>query len=135
MFYLHTEVQGLPVGKKWIVFVSHSTADKVWARERVVVPLRDPPYKKKVAASYHFMPDPSKYDDSGILKDMEKSCVIIIGLSNSYLNSGRWVLFVTPIPIVAATCRYPHSHTHTHTKKCNTHMHAQAHTHMHVHTH
>ena len=36
-------------GKEWDVFVSHSTGDKPWARERIIIPLRNPPISLKVS--------------------------------------------------------------------------------------
>lgn len=44
----------------------------------------------KVRACYEFMPDPSRYEDNDILAYMRFSCVIIVGISPSYLHSNRW---------------------------------------------
>ena len=41
--------------KEWDLFVSHSTVDKPWAREKVIVPLRNrsPPLKVCVCVCVH----------------------------------------------------------------------------------
>ena len=72
-----------------MVFVSHSTSDHLWVRGNIVVPLRE--LKIPVAASYHFMPDASRYDDKAIHGAMADSCMVLIALSPGYLNSGRSV--------------------------------------------
>ena len=75
----------LPIGKRYHIFVTHSTSDQQWA-EDVVAPLCG---KWKVKACYQCMPDPSCYDDRGIKECMKQSCVILIGLSQNYLHSSR----------------------------------------------
>lgn len=80
----------LPVSKEWHLFVSHSTGDKDQVRENVIVPMREK-HHFKVKACYHCMPDPRRYDDKVIHKDMNNSCIVMIGLSQSYLASPRYV--------------------------------------------
>ena len=82
----------LPAGKEWHLFVSHSTADKDLVRENILVPLRDQ-YHFKVKACYHCMPDPGRYDDKVIHRDIKNSCAVMIGLSPPYLASTRYILF------------------------------------------
>ncbi len=82
----------LPPGKKFHVFVSHSTGDQQWVREAVVVPLREPPHGLQVAACYHFMPNNSRYNDRAIRSSMAESCVVLVGLSPAYLHSQRCAL-------------------------------------------
>ena len=84
----HTGSTGLPWGRKWLVFLSHSTSDKPWVRQHLLVPLRDT-MGTPVTASYHYMPDPSRYDDKAIQKNMTNSCLIVIALSPSYVSSER----------------------------------------------
>ena len=83
----------LPAGKEWHLFVSHSTADKDLVRESVVLPMREQ-HHFKVKACYHCMPDPRRYDDKEIHKDMKESCVVMIGLSPPYLASGRYIYII-----------------------------------------
>lgn len=83
----------LPAGKEWHLFVSHSTADKDLVRENVVVPMREQ-HHFKVKACYHCMPDPGRYDDKVIHKDMNHSCTIMIALSPPYLASPRYILWI-----------------------------------------
>ena len=78
----------LPPGKKYHVFVSHSTGDQQWARNSIIVPLRDT-HGLQVKACYHFMPDTSRYDDRAIQNGMRESCVVCIGLTPGYLSSPR----------------------------------------------
>ena len=87
MFYLHTGV--LPPRKKFHLFVSHSTSDKDFVREAVIVPLRDK-HKLEVLACYHCMPDANHFDDKTINKAMNESCVILVGISTAYVNSQRY---------------------------------------------
>ena len=97
-FFHHLVSPPLPPGKKWHVFVSHSTADKQWARESVIVPLRSPPHNFQVAACYNFMPDITRYNDSDIHSSLRQSCVILIGISPAYLGSQRWVRLISIRP-------------------------------------
>ena len=80
----------LPAGKEWHLFVSHSTADKDLVRQNILLPMREQ-YYFKVRACYHCMPDPGRYDDKVIHKNMKDSCVVMIGLSPPYLASPRYV--------------------------------------------
>jgi mRNA (guanine-N7-)-methyltransferase len=82
-------VQGFSGEKEWDLFVSHSTVDKPWAREKVIVPLRNRSPPLKIHACYHYMPDTTRYDDRKISSMMRKSSVIMIGLSPAYLSSQR----------------------------------------------
>lgn len=79
----------LPPRMKYHVFVSHSTGDRQWARESIVVPLREPPHNLQVTACYHFMPDSRLYNDRAIRSCMADSCVVLVGLSPAYINSQR----------------------------------------------
>ena len=48
--------------------------------------------KWRVKASYHgFDSDHDRYDNVRILQVMDRSCVVIIGISPSYVRSQRWV--------------------------------------------
>ena len=47
--FVQLACEGASRGKEWDVFVSHSTGDKPWAREKVIVPLRNPPLSLKVS--------------------------------------------------------------------------------------
>ena len=78
----------LPGGKCWHIFISHSTSDQQWVRESLVVPLKNLP-NRKVTACYHFMPDSSCYNNGQIRTAMRESCVIIISLSQKYIESSR----------------------------------------------
>ena len=78
----------LPGGKCWHIFISHSTSDQQWVHKSLIMPLKNEP-ERKVTASYHFMPDSSCYDDDKIQKAMRESCVIIISLSQKYIDSSR----------------------------------------------
>lgn len=77
----------LPQGKKWHIFISHSTSDQPLIRQSLVVPLRD--MGRMVTACYHYMPDSSRYNDKDILDAMEESCFILICISPAYVSSGR----------------------------------------------
>lgn len=79
----------LPHSKKWHLFVSHSTSSQDWAREEIVARLSGPPHHMQVAACYQSMPDSSRYDDKEIYARIRESCVLLIGLTPSYLKSGR----------------------------------------------
>lgn len=81
----------LPPGKNWHLFVSHSTSSQDWASAKIVAQLRGPPHHMKVAACYESMPDSSRYDDKEIQSRMRESCVVLIALTQSYLNSQRLV--------------------------------------------
>ena len=76
----------LPTGKRYHLFVTHSTSDQQWARDCIVSRLSG---SWKVKACYQLMPDQSRYDDAGIKDAMRQSCVILIGLSPAYIRSGR----------------------------------------------
>lgn len=78
---------GLPSGKKFHVFVSHSTSDQPWVRLSLLVPLRN--HSLTVTASYHFMPNASCYNDQKIYATIRESSVVVVGLSRSYLTSQR----------------------------------------------
>lgn len=78
----------LPGGKCWHIFISHSTFDQQWVHESLIIPLKSE-LNRKVTACYHFMPDSSCYDDEQIRRAMRESCVIIISLSQKYINSSR----------------------------------------------
>ena len=80
----------LPAGKEWHLFVSHSTADKDLVRGHIVVPMREQ-YCFKVKACYHCMPDPKRYDDKAIQRDMNQSCIVMIALSPPYIASPRYI--------------------------------------------
>ena len=71
------------------VFVTHSTSDRQWVRETIIIPLRDPPDRKNTFASYHFMPDETRYNDTEILAIMKDSYVVLVALSDSYIRSKR----------------------------------------------
>jgi len=78
----------LPPGKKFHLFVSHSTSDRNSVREGVIVPLRNK--QREVLASYHCMPDPNRFDDKAIIKAMTESCVVMVCISGAYLSSQRY---------------------------------------------
>ncbi len=88
MLYLSPASSSLPSGKRYHLFVSHSTSDQQWARDSVVSRLSG---SWKVKACYHLMPDESCYDNADIKDCMKQSCVILIGLSPAYLHSGRYI--------------------------------------------
>ena len=79
----------LPADKEWHLFVSHSTADKDLVRESIVVPMREK-YHFKIKACYHCMPDPGRYDDKAIYRDIGQSCIVMIALSPPYVSSLRY---------------------------------------------
>lgn len=78
----------LPPGKKFHLFVSHSTSDKDFVREGVIVPLRNK--HREVLACYHCMPDANCFDDKLINKAMTESCAVMVCISGAYLNSQRY---------------------------------------------
>ena len=79
----------LPPGKKFHLFVSHSTSDVELAREAVVRPLRNK-HNLKALACYHCMPDAHHFNDHHISQAMTESCVIVVGISEPYLSSNRY---------------------------------------------
>ena len=79
----------VPEGRRCHVFISHSTSDRFWAEKTVLEPLSK---TWKVRASFQSMPDSSRYDNARIMDDMRCSCVVIIGLSPAYEQSGRFVI-------------------------------------------
>ena len=80
----------LPPGRNHHVFVSHSTGDQAVVKNRIVVPLREM-QGLKVVACYHCMEQSSQYNDKYIQRAMRESCVVVVGLSPSYLESQRCV--------------------------------------------
>ena len=80
-------LRALPRGKKCHVFISHSTADQAWVERSLVIPLENQSFA--VSASYRFMPDASRYDDSKIQATIRESFVVVIGLSPHYVTSQR----------------------------------------------
>lgn len=87
LYYCSAGIATLPSGKRYHVFVTHSTKDQHWAEKNVVLPLSQ---SWKVKACYQLMPNASHYDDASIKEFMKQSCVILIGLSNAYISSSRW---------------------------------------------
>lgn len=77
----------LPPGKKLHVFLSHSTGDQNAVKGSIVVPLRET-YHMQVIACYHCMED-KQYNDKHIQRAMAESCVVVVALSPSYLDSQR----------------------------------------------
>ena len=90
---LFHEVSGtqLPPEKKHHVFLSHSTGDQAAVKNSIVVPLREC-RGIKVVACYHCMEHGLQYNDKFIERAMSESCVIVVGLSPSYLESQRSVM-------------------------------------------
>ncbi len=80
---------GLPGGRQFVVFISHSTGDQAWVRNTLLLPLRE--LQIPAVASYHFMSNHGDYDNVMIRKAMTDSCMVIIALSPSYLPSSRCV--------------------------------------------
>lgn len=77
----------LPPGKKLHVFLSHSTGDQNSVKGNIVVPLRET-HHMQVIACYHCMED-KQYNDKHIQQAMGESCVVVVALSPSYLDSQR----------------------------------------------
>ena len=77
----------LPINKRHHVFVSHSTGDQLAVKVGVVVPLRDI-HKMQVVACYHCMEN-KQYNDKHISRAMTESCVVVLAISPSYLDSQR----------------------------------------------
>ena len=77
----------LPAGKRLHVFLSHSTGDQLAVKRSVVVPLRDV-HKMQVVACYHCM-EGQQYNDKHIERAMTESCVVVVALSPTYLESQR----------------------------------------------
>ena len=80
----------LPPGRKHHVFVSHSTGDQAVVKNAIVVSLREV-QGMKVVACYHCMEKGSQYNDKHIQRAMAESCVVVVGLSPSYLDSQRYI--------------------------------------------
>ena len=80
----------LPPGRKHHVFVSHSTGDQAVVKNGIVVSLREA-QGMKVVACYHCMEKGSQYNDKHIQRAMAESCVVVVGLSPSYLDSQRYI--------------------------------------------
>lgn len=77
-----------PPDKRWHMFISHSTSDEQFVKESLIIPLEDA--CRRVSACFRYMShDHSKYNDHDIKVAMKESCVIMIGLSRAYCNSGR----------------------------------------------
>ncbi|KAI6650291.1 mRNA cap guanine-N7 methyltransferase-like [Oopsacas minuta] len=88
----HKESHGSSLSrrKQYHVFVSHSTADFTWAKVKVVMKLRNlKSHSVHVVASYHFRPDGDTYNQQAIIASMEEASIILLGLSQTYLNSDR----------------------------------------------
>lgn len=79
----------IPPGKKLHVFLSHSTGDQYAVKGNIVVPLREA-HGMQVVACYHCMEGP-QYNDKHIERAMAESCVVVVALSPSYLESQRCV--------------------------------------------
>lgn len=93
----------LPNGKKFHVFLTHSTSDQDWAESCIVSPLSS---MWRVRACYQLMPDTTRYDDREIVACMTQSCVIIIGLSPSYLKSGRYDIYTNGVGPLTLYSKY-----------------------------
>lgn len=78
---------GVPGGRKWVVFISHSTGDQALVRNTILVPLRE--LQIPVAGSYHYMHSGNVYNNDEIRRAMADSCMVIIALSPSYVASSR----------------------------------------------
>ena len=85
---LPQEQTGLPGDKKHHLFLSHSTGDQAAVKNDIVVPLRER-QGLKVVACYHCMVQGNQYNDRHIERAMSESCVVLVGLSPSYLDSQR----------------------------------------------
>ena len=79
----------LPAGKKFHVFLSHSTGDQLAVKGSIVVPLRET-HTMQVVACYHCM-EGKNYNDKHIEQAMGESCVIVTAISPSYVDSQRYV--------------------------------------------
>lgn len=82
----------LPPGKKLHVFLSHSTGDQNAVKGNIVVPLRET-HHMQVIACYHCMED-KQYNDRHIQRAMSESCVVVLALSPSYLDSQRYACII-----------------------------------------
>ena len=86
---LASEQALLPPGRKHHVFLSHSTGDQQAVKGNMVAPLRDG-YGMKVVACYHCM-EGKNYNDRHIEQAMTESCVVVVAISPSYLDSLRYI--------------------------------------------
>ena len=78
----------LPANKKFHVFLSHSTGDQLAVKGNIVVPLRET-HAMQVVACYHCM-EGKHYNDKHIEQAMGESCLIVVALSPSYVDSQRY---------------------------------------------
>ena len=86
----HTNEYNLPYNKDYHVFVTHSTNDIPLVNHNLIDPLNRLPYNFKAVSSSDFREATSmEYNNDAIRQAMQKSCVIIIGLSETYVNSQR----------------------------------------------
>lgn len=77
----------LPAGKKWHMFVSHSTSDVELVKNVIIEQYEDS--TRRVCASCSFMTKDQVYVNTDIKSAMNESCVIMVAISEPYINSGR----------------------------------------------
>ena len=92
----------LPAGKKLHVFLSHSTGDQLAVKGSIVVPLRES-HAMQVVACYHCM-EGKHYNDKHIEQAMGESCVIVVALSPSYVDSQRYIHMCVHLMVSPTTC-------------------------------
>ena len=78
----------LPCDKEYHVFVTHSSHDTQLVKTKLIEPLTTPPYHMRVSCSSDFMVE-SGYNNDAIKHAMQKSCVVIVGVSEPYVQSQR----------------------------------------------
>ena len=86
----HTNKYNLPYNKNYHVFVTHSTYDTPIVQQNLIDPLKRSPYNFKAVSSSDFMAG-QEYSNDDIKEAMQHSCAVIIGLSEPYINSPRYI--------------------------------------------
>lgn len=79
----------LPPGKRWHLFVTHSTSESHSTESELLKPMSEK--QLCVTASCRFMNKRQEYNNAAIKDAMKSSCVILVAISKHYLESSRYI--------------------------------------------
>lgn len=91
----------LPLHKDYHVFITHSTGDFDLVNNKLIHPLMNS--KLKVTSSFAFK-EGGDYNNDAIKHAMRRSCSILIGISESYRRSERYVLLTCGVSLFISIC-------------------------------